>query len=105
MKKYLLNVTFRAGSDDAADTDRGLYMLCTDREITENKMKSIFKAVNALLDVYAESDFPLSYNDGLNIFTLMDGIEIYTQGRVLAIDSNCGAFEKIDNYYVIEQWQ
>ena len=105
MKRYLLNVTFFAGSDEPQDTDRGMYILCVDREITEEKMQNIFTTVNRLLDVFAESDFPISYNDGLNIYTLMDGVEIYTQGRVLAVDSNYGAFEEIDNYYVIEQWQ
>ena len=106
MKRYLLYVTFYAGSDDPEDTDRDLFLMTGDREITEDDMKYIFKEVNSLLDTFNENtDFPISYEQGLNINTLMEGVGIYTKGKVKEIYSNCGEIEKIDNCYVIEQWQ
>ena len=109
MKKYLLNVTFYAGSDDKEDTDKDLFLLCVDKEITETEMKNIFKEVNRLLDPFhqevGESEFSISYEQGLNINTLMEGIRLYTKGTVIKVYSNSGTIEKVDNYYVIEQWQ
>ena len=108
MKKYLylLNVTFYAGSDEPEDTDRDLFLLTVDKEITEGDMKYIFKEVNSLLDTFNENtDFPISYDQGLNINTLMEGIGIYTKGKVTEMYSDCGEIGEIDNYYVIEQWQ
>ena len=109
MKRYLLNVTFCAGSDNNEDTDRDLFLLCVDKEVTEMEMKDIFKKVNKLLDTFyqefVEVEFPISYEQGLNINTLMEGVKIYTEGKVEEVYSNCGQIEKVDNYYVIEQWQ
>ena len=106
MKNYLLYVTFYAGSDDEEDTDRDLFLLTVDKEIEESEMKYIFKEVNSLLDTFNEdTDFPISYDQGLNINTLMEGIGIHTKGKVTEVYSNCGDIEKIDNCYVIEQWQ
>ena len=104
-KKYLLNVTFYAGSDDTEDTDKGCFLLSADKEITENEMTTIFRKVNELLDTFnEESSFPISYDLGLNINTLMKGVEIYTKGKIEVLCNNCGNI-KIDNYYIIEQWQ
>lgn len=109
MKRYLLNVTFYAGSDDKEDIDNGLFILSINKEITESEMKNIFKEVNNLLDTFkqeiGETEFPISYEQGLNINTLMEGIGIYTKGKVIEVYGNCGNIEKVDNYYVIEQWQ
>ena len=109
MKRYLLYVTFYAGSDDKEDTEKDLFLLCMDKEITEMEMKNIFKKVNKLLDTFyqefAEVEFPISYEQGLNINTLMEGVEIYTKGKVEEVYSNCGKIKDVDNYYVIEQWQ
>ena len=107
MKRYLLYVTFCAGSDDKEDTDRDLYLLTVDKEYTEKEMIETFRKVNCLLDPYTEEekDFPISYEQGININTLMEGICIYTKGKVEEIYSNCGQIEKVDNCYVIEQWQ
>ena len=107
MKRYLLNVAFYAGSDDPEDTDRDLFILNVDKEISEKEMTHIFGVVNSLLDPYRDDDeeCELSYNDGLNINTLMEGVELYTKGKVEEVYSNCGAITDIDNYYVIEQWQ
>ena len=107
IKRYLLNVTFYAGSNDAEDTDRCLFLLCIDKEITEKEMKEIFITVNKLLDCYdddEENDFPISYEQGININTLMEGVGIYLKGEIKEVYNNIGCLEKVDNYYVIEQW-
>lgn len=105
---YLLNVTFCAGSNDPEDVDRGICLLTVNRSISEEEMTEIFKKVNSLLDTFNEDDetidFPVSYEDGLNIDTLMEGIETYTKGSVKPVIKNCGELT-VDNYYVIEQWQ
>lgn len=107
MKRYLLNVTFYAGSDDPEDTDRDMFVLNVDREISESEMIDIFETVNELLEDYDEEyDFPISYEDGgININTLMEGIELYTKGKIEEVYSNCKKIKNIDNCYVIEQWQ
>jgi hypothetical protein len=83
---YLLNVIFCAGSDDPEDVDRGIYLLTVEKNISEEEMTEIFKKVNSLLDEFNDddeaADFPVSYEDGLNIDTLMEGIEIYTKNIV-----------------------
>ena len=106
MKRYLLNVTFYAGSDDPEDIDNDWFLLCVDKEITKNEMEKIFTEVNKLLDCFddEEKDFPISYEDGLNVWTLIDGVEIYTKGKIERFKDECGTIT-IDNYYVIEQWQ
>lgn len=108
MNRYLLNVTFCAGSDDVEDVDKGLFLLDINKDITKQQLENIFREVNHLLNPYnyeEENEFPISYEDGLNIDTLMDGIEIYTKGKVLKIQDNCGNLNRVDNYYEIEQWQ
>lgn len=107
MKRYLLNVTFCAGSDAPEDTDRDLFILTVDKEISENEMIKTFEMVNFLLSPYRDDDekWELSYDEGLNINTLMKGIELYTKGILEEVYSGCGAMMYIDNYYVIEQWQ
>lgn len=109
MKNYLLNVTFYVGSMNEEDTDRALFSFCIDKEMDEEEIKDIFQTVNKLLayrDYYEddqETAFPISYDRGLNIYTLMYGIALYTKGNVREIESNCGNL-KFDNYYYIEQW-
>lgn len=105
MKKYLLNVTFCAGSCDPEDVDRDLYLLCVENEISENEMKHIFQEVNRLFNPFEYADFPTSYGNGLNINTLMEGVEIYTKGKLIEVHSDCGSIDRVDNCYVIEQWQ
>jgi hypothetical protein len=112
MKKYLLNVTFYAGSNDEEDTDRDLFILCVDKEITETEMENIFEKVNELLNDYdvfevdaKGENFPISYGQGININTLMEGVGIYTKGKVIKVYGDCGQIEKVDNCYAIEQWQ
>ena len=111
MKKYLLNVTFYAGSNAEEDTDKGLFLLCVDRKISEKEIIDIFQEVNKLLSDYDEDEldakganFPISYGMGLNINLLMEGIKIYTKGEIKELHHNQGEIKNIDNYYVIEQW-
>ncbi len=107
--KYLLNVTFCAGTDEPEDIDRGLYILEKDdpKPMTLTEMCEMFKAVNEKCNADEEdeesSDFP-TYLDGLNIGTLMEGVEKYTGGKVTAMKS-CMTLEGTIPYYAIEQWQ
>ena len=114
-KNYLLNVTFYAGSDEPNDTDTGTFLLKSNKAITESEMKDIFRKVNDLLTPFEERNFPISYEQGLNLETLIEGVGIYTKETLIKddtcikntiepINSNHGPI-KIDNYYVIEQWQ
>lgn len=106
-KKYLLNITFYAGSDDPSDTDTGLFLLESNKVIIESEIKEIFKTVNNLLDPYEEHDFPISYEQGLNLKTLVEGVRIYTKDTIEPVKNN--HFDSkpilINNFYVIEQWQ
>ena len=112
MKKYnyLLNVTFFAGSDDLMDTDRGVYLLMLDKKVSFEEMKNIFCKVNHLLspyldeDEYEKKDFPYSYEAGLNIYTLMEGVCYYTNGQIIEFDNLRGELH-IDDCYSILQWQ
>lgn len=105
-KKYLLNVTFCAGSDAPEDVDKGLYLFITDNKISKERMTKIFRETNKLLDCfnYEEKDFPISYEHGLNIDTLMMGIKLYTKCEVVRLHDNYGNLDYVDNYYEIEQW-
>lgn len=107
MKRYLLNVTFHAGSDSTEDTDRGMYLLQVSDEIDESKMREVFRKVNKLLKSHDidHHTFPVSYEQGININTFMQGVKTFTKGRLVSLCSNHGALTAIDNYYEIEQWQ
>lgn len=109
MKNYLLYVTFCAGSCEVEDTDTGLYVLSTEKEMDKVDILEMFEEVNALLDPYdrGNNNFPISYEQGLNIDTLMEGVEIYAKGKVREIEEDNGnnAIGYIDNFYEIEQWQ
>ena len=84
-----------------------MYLLSVDKNISYQEMKSIFSKVNLLLDPFNEKkvDFPISYDNGLNIATLIEGVEIYIKGKVIKLLNDYGCIESIDNYYVIQQWQ
>jgi hypothetical protein len=65
------------------------------------------KEVNGLLDPFnEETDFPVSYDEGINLDTLMKGLEVYTNEKVykmVEVDYNDGLL--LNGYYKIEQWQ
>ena len=90
MKRYLLNVTFYG-----EETERDLFLLCIDSEITEKELKEIFNATYERL----------SYEEELNINMLMENVGTYVNGEVKEIYSNMGHLQEIDNYYAIEQEQ
>lgn len=104
----MLNVIFHAGSDSPFDTDKGLYILEIEKEISYSEMQKIFTETNRLCDTFSDDEdainFPISYEEGLNISTLMNGIEIYTKGTIKKIENMSGRFE-ISDVYEIEQWQ
>lgn len=104
--KYLLNVTFHAGSDEPSDTDRGLYLITFDNPITSEEIVNVFRKVNKLLDPYEQDEeLPISYDDGLNIDTLMEGVALYTKAKVETLNDGYGKIESIDDVYTLEQWQ
>ena len=113
MKRYLLNVTFYAGSTYEEDIDRGLFLLdVEDKEFSKSELIEVFEEVNRLLNYYdydeidaKGTNFPISYGMGLNIYTLMDGVEIYTEGKVIEVCDECGKSTDIDNYYEIKIWE
>ena len=109
MKNYLLYVTFCAGSCKEEDTDTRLYVLSIEKEMDKVDILEMFEEVNALLDPYdrENNNFPISYEQGLNIDTLMEGVEIYAKGKVREIEEDNGnnTIGYIDNFYEIEQWQ
>lgn len=107
--RYLLNVTFYAGSDDIEDTDTGLYILEINNLVFKTEMERIFDKVNSLCNISLNEEDAkdinfATYKDGANIDTLMNGVEAYTKGKIIKMESNCGSL-CIDNYYDIEQWQ
>lgn len=111
-KHYMLNVKFCAGSDEPCDVDTGLYILSTSKEYSHEEMEALFATVNRLLSPYEEgSNFPLSYDDGLNLSTLIDGIQEYlgSEGKITMIQQ--ASFQNnyceipVSRYYFIEQWQ
>lgn len=113
MKRYLLNVTFYAGSTYEEDTDRGLFLLeVEDKEFSKSELIQVFEEVNRLLNDYdcdeidaKGTNFPISYGMGLNIYTLLNGIEIYTEGKVTDVCDEHGKITDIDNYYEIKIWE
>lgn len=85
MKRYLLNIIL-------SEEDRDLFLLCVDKEITENEINNIFNKVIKLIPY-----------EVININTLMEHIGKYINGEIVEVYSNCGNLEHIHNYYVIEQ--
>lgn len=102
---YLLKVTFCVGTAvhvKSIDTD--LYKLTTHEPISAEKMTEIFETVNKLLNENdTNTKFPVSYDNGMNIDTLMEGIRVYTKGTISSMKHNHGELN-FDNYYIIEQW-
>lgn len=108
---YLLNVTFYAGSDSDDDTDNDTILIYTDKKISYADMVAVFNKVNDLLnfeydeDNETDAEFPISYEDGINLETLIDGVEIYTEYTIKYLKDYEGSMPLIENYYNITQWQ
>ena len=52
LNRYLLNMTFRAGSDEPEDTDNAMYLIETYEDYSEEKLKKVIEKVNSLLDTF-----------------------------------------------------
>lgn len=108
---YLLNVTFYAGSDSAEDTDNDTILIYTDKKISYADMVATFNKVNDLLNFEYDEDndtdeeFPISYEDGINLEVLINGVEIYTRCTIKYLKDYEGSMPLIENYYNITQWQ
>jgi hypothetical protein len=110
MNTYLLNLTFHAGSDDTEDTDKKLYLLQTNREITKETLKKDFIHTNKLLSPFTdenEKDVNLSasYENGLNIDTLIEGYAELTNDIIEELSSETVFPVLLSDYFAIEQWQ
>lgn len=115
LNRYLLNMTFRAGSDEPEDTDNAMYLIETYEDYSEEKLKKVIEKVNSLLDTFNDDkeakDFPMSYDDGLNIETLMAGVGVYTKSKIKKLEpediENVDARREfvIKKYFEIEQYQ
>ena len=111
--KYLLNMTFYAGSDDPEDTDNDLYLLETNTEMSYEEIVQVISKANRECSSIKEDDelnnyefFGLNNYEifGLNLDTLMKSVQNYIPGsKVQLILSNYGYISDIDNYYAIEQ--
>ena len=101
MRKYLICMTFYAGSDEPEDVDRKNYILGTRKKYSQKKMEQAVRKVNRLLDPYEENDFPLSYDEGLNVDTLMEGLRHYLNGKLYSLEKFSG---RIAAVYQMEQW-
>lgn len=130
--KYLINLTFYAGSDDKEDTDRGMYLIETDKTMSEDDIKIAISNVNMLcnidytdydsneeiVEMYREEgqstiadlveqnpDFEFCYaEDGLNIDTLTGALEQFLSCKIEPIANNTKDITA-DAVYTIEQWQ
>ena len=109
MKNYLVKVWFFAGSDEQEDVDTGLFLFKSKENISFEEMKEIFKEANRQLDTFmhelGEVVFPISYENGLNLDTLIEGVSILTDCEIVQLKNDFGPLENIQNYYEIVQWQ
>lgn len=109
MKNYMLNVKFCAGSDESTDVDTGLYLMETDKDLSKSDVEEVFGTVNGYLSVSVDdegySDTPIEscYAEmGLNIHTLIQGVQEYSKAKIIPVKDNCGNIN-IENYFDIEQ--
>lgn len=108
MKRYLVNLTFFAGSNDIEDTDKETYLfeIKTDKDISGTAFADIFNKVNDMLND-EDNMLGISYLKGVNIDTLIIGMEIYFEGdaKITRVTNDFVKIDNIDNVYYIEQWQ
>ncbi len=105
---YLLNIKVCAGSDESEDMDTGLYVLTTPLAVSYDEIEDAFVQANRLCDPLSDDgeviDFPVTYDDGLNLDTLLKGVSAYKGGwnfRKVSERTPISAAA----YYEIEQWQ
>ena len=106
MKNYLLDLTFYAGSNASEDTDRGLYIIQTEKSATRFDICELFRKVNELLNIDDQDDstgFPYSYYvEGINIQTLVHAVSYYSGSQLKKADDFSGMIHAI---YHIDVWQ
>ena len=98
---YLLNVTFYTGSDAPEDVDKALFIMKATKPFSQEQVVEIFDKVNQLL-MDQDADFPYSYEDGINIDTLIQGVEHYTNTHITKINHYSG---NLDDIFTVSQWQ
>lgn len=103
---YLVNLTFCAGSNEPQDVDNKLIIISSKKQITVDEIVTKFNETNKLLDPFNEdNDFPFTYDDGLNIDTLLKGFIQHTGLKVTVLEHKTPIEITIHGYFVIEQWQ
>lgn len=111
----LLNLTFYVGSNDPEDTDKELYLIEHNGVIKLSELKNIIKTANELCSAYEDCDeddeqneYP-SYEDGLNVNTLMECVGILLKGDTITQltngDNDIDVNMHIDKYWEVMQWQ
>lgn len=109
MANYLLDLTFHSGADAPEDTDNGVYIVKTDREIIVHEMADIIDKANKYCNEESEDipdGFNATYEDGVNIDTLVDGISDLMKGYGEISEIRDGSLGlRIDAVYKITQWQ
>ena len=111
--KYLLNITFYAGSNNPEDIDNDLYLLETNRKMSYEEIVQVISKANKECSSITEDDelnncefFGLNNYEifGLNLDTLMKDVRrCLPESKIQLILSNYGYIGDIDNYYTIEQ--
>ena len=111
MKNYLVYLTFYAGSNDPEDTDRDIFLLETEETTSKKDLEKIIKEANRLCNIDYDDpelpeDFP-SYEDAVNIYTLVEAIKALKNVRMTSVFDFKGVVKGkiIEDCYEIEQWQ
>ncbi len=103
---YWVNIIFRTSSN-SKDTNHKSYIISTNKELTKNDFVETFEIVNRLLscddgDRDDSFSFPVSYNEGVNIDTLLKGFAKYTEYGVIECKSGAKLPVSDAKYYEIE---
>jgi hypothetical protein len=130
MKNYIVDFKFYAGSDDPEDIDRKNVLVSVDdsrtgrwkapddislrRHPAEKLVRALSRLANKWLDPYQDTDvlekspIEFTYNEGLNLDTLVEGMNIIGEKKGIKVEILDKRFFKpiaIDGMFSVEQWQ
>ena len=105
MNRYLIDLTFYAGSDTPCDIDHDIFVLESEEKLTKEKVIKLFKEANYICGrfMYEDEDekeisqnAPLydktkeyaSYEEGINIDTLIATFKTYKGYKIKNYDKN-----------------
>ena len=116
-KNYVVGLTFFAGSNAPSDIDRKTLMATItsmedfDEDKAKDAVKKKFRRANMLLSPYSDEekdrDIGISYDDGLNADTLIEGMKVISDEETddLTIELTEKVSGNISGAFDIEQWQ